>query len=108
MRDPRFHWQAGSSFPCHSFFDVELFDDMDEEAIEEGPAQNFSRCDVTGFSTNQRPRNYLRQTENRESTYWQVLLYEQRLQKNIKTLEIWQSIRYLEAKSETHNIKSLR
>ena len=31
------------------------------------------------FSTNQRPRNYLRQqtTHDRESTYWQALLYEQ-------------------------------
>ena len=34
------------------------------------------------FSTNQRPRNYLRHTHtHRKSTYWQALLYEQRLQK---------------------------
>ena len=32
------------------------------------------------FSTNQRPRNYLKLT-NTESTYCQALLYEQRLQK---------------------------
>ena len=39
VRDPSFDWQAGSPFPCHSFFDVELFDDMVEEAIDEGPAR---------------------------------------------------------------------
>ena len=33
-----------------------------------------------GFSTNQRPRNYLTQSD-RESTYCQALLYEQLLQK---------------------------
>ena len=39
------------------------------------------------FSTNQRPRNYLTQHTHthRESTYWQVLLREQRLQKKQQT-----------------------
>ena len=33
------------------------------------------------FSTNQSPKHYLRHTYTQKSTYWQALLYKQRLQK---------------------------